>query len=41
MKTISILSKKNIVKSVLGLLGLTIVSCSSYQNKSYYESDGI
>jgi len=27
--------------SFVGLLGLTVVSCGTYQNKSYYDSDGI
>ena len=41
MKTIHFLSKKIILKSIVGLFGLTIVSCGSYQNKSYYDRDGI
>lgn len=35
-------SKRNIfLKSILGLLGLTVISCGTYQNKSYYDNDGV
>lgn len=41
MKTYYSLTKNAILKSVVGLLGITAVSCGSYQNVSYYDNDGI
>lgn len=41
MKTNDFFSKKSTIYSVLGFLGLMLTSCSSYQNKSYYDNDGI
>jgi hypothetical protein len=41
MKTNKNHSKKNIPISLFGLLSLFLVSCGSYQNSSYYDSDGI
>ena len=41
MKTYYFITKKTLLKSIFGLLGVTIISCGSYQNKSYYDNDGI
>ena len=41
MKTYYFFIKKTLFKSIVGLLGLTAISCGSYQNKSYYDNDGI
>ena len=41
MKTKYFSVKGAIVKSFVGLLGLTAISCGSYKNVSYYENDGI
>ena len=41
MKTYYFITKKSFLKSIVGLLGLTAISCGSYQNKSYYDNDGI
>lgn len=41
MKTYYFSAKNTMLKSVVGLLGLTAVSCGSYQNTSYYDNDGI
>ena len=41
MKTYYFITKKAFLKSIVGLLGLTAISCGSYQNKSYYDNDGI
>ena len=41
MKTNDFFSKKSTIYAVLGLLGLMLTSCGSYQNKSYYDNDGI
>ena len=41
MKTNYFITKKAILKSLLGFIGLSVVACSSYQNKSYYDNDGI
>ena len=41
MKTFNFLSKKSTIYSLFGLLAVGLVSCGSYQNKSYYDNDGI
>jgi hypothetical protein len=41
MKTYYISLKNIALKSIVGLLGLTAISCGSYQNVSYYDNDGI
>lgn len=41
MKTNTFLPKKSTYISLLGLLTILMTSCGSYQNSSYYESDGI
>jgi hypothetical protein len=41
MKTYNFSTRNSLLKSVIGLLGLTVVSCGTYQNKSYYDNDGI
>lgn len=41
MKTYYYFTKKTLLKSFAGLLSLTAISCGSYQNKSYYDNDGI
>ena len=41
MKTNYSLTLKNITFYLLGLLGFVITSCSSYQNSSYYDNDGV
>jgi len=41
MKTIYFSSKKSSIYSVLGLFALVLTSCGSYQNKSYYDNDGV
>ncbi len=41
MKTKYFSAKNSFLKSCLGLLGFAVVSCGTYQNKSYYDNDGI
>ncbi len=41
MKTYYFSLQNKILFSFLGLVGLTLTSCGSYQNKSYYDNDGI
>ena len=41
MKTNDFFSKKSTIYAVFGIFGLILTSCSSYQNKSYYDNDGI
>lgn len=41
MKTYYNSLKMITLKSIVGLLGLTAMSCGSYQNVSYYDNDGI
>ena len=41
MKTINFFSKKGSIYVLFGLFAVGLVSCGSYQNKSYYDNDGI
>jgi hypothetical protein len=41
MKTNYFSSKKMSIYSLFGLIMITTISCGSYQNKSYYDNDGI
>ena len=41
MKTYYLFSRRLSLFSVLGILAITVTSCGSYQNSSYYDSDGI
>lgn len=41
MKTNFYLSSNNIARLVLFFSGMLLVSCGSYQNSSYYDSDGV
>lgn len=41
MKTYNFSTGNILLKSIVGLLGLISVSCGTYQNKSYYDNDGI
>ena len=41
MKTNYYNSRKLSIYSIIGLLALMVASCGSYQNKSYYDRDGI
>ena len=41
MKTNALITRKTSLNSLIGFLGLIITSCGSYQNSSYYDSDGI
>ena len=41
MKTITFFSRKATHYSLIGFLSVLITSCGSYQNSSYYDSDGI
>ncbi|MGQ7944821.1 hypothetical protein [Flavobacterium sp. WC2509] len=41
MKTNALITRKTPLCILIGFLGLIITSCSSYQNSSYYDSDGI
>ena len=41
MKTNIFYSKKATLYSFIGFLSVLVMSCGSYQNSSYYDSDGI
>ena len=41
MKTNFLISKKTSIYSLFGLILVVLTSCGSYQNKSYYDNDGI
>ena len=41
MKTYSFSSKKLSIYSLFGFLSIMVTSCGSYQNSSYYDSDGV
>ena len=41
MKTNYFISKKISIYSIFGLILVAVTSCGSYQNKSYYDNDGI
>ncbi|WP_281637675.1 hypothetical protein [Flavobacterium marginilacus] len=41
MKTNALITRKTSLHSLIVFLGLIITSCGSYQNSSYYDSDGI
>ncbi|WP_284651902.1 hypothetical protein [Flavobacterium terrisoli] len=41
MKTYYLFSRRLSLFSLLGILAITITSCGSYQNSSYYDGDGV
>lgn len=41
MKTNALITRKTPIYFLIGFFALTITSCGSYQNSSYYDSDGI
>ena len=41
MKTNYFIKEKSSIYTLFGLLALVVTSCGSYQNKSYYDNDGI
>ena len=41
MKTYYISPKSASLYSLIGLLAILMTSCGSYQNSSYYDSDGV
>lgn len=41
MKTNALITRKTPLNSLIVIIGLLITSCGSYQNSSYYDSDGI
>nr|WP_315258039.1 hypothetical protein [uncultured Flavobacterium sp.] len=41
MKTNALITRKTALNTLIVFLGLIITSCGSYQNSSYYDSDGI
>ena len=41
MKTNYFIKEKSAIYTLFGLLALVVTSCGSYQNKSYYDNDGI
>lgn len=41
MKTNALITRKTSLYFLIGFLGIVITSCGSYQNSSYYDSDGI
>ena len=41
MKTNFLFSKKATLYSLIGFISVLVTSCGSYQNSSYYDSDGI
>ncbi len=41
MKTYSYSGKRLSIYSIIGLVAIVVSSCGSYQNSSYYDSDGV
>ena len=41
MKTNLFFSRNTTLYSLIGLISILVTSCGSYQNSSYYDSDGI